>query len=501
LKILSDLAHNVDNEDNFTMIAHEVTQEKEKPASLILASNTLNESDVTMLAHEVNERVGRAHNHNDDSYLTMAAHEVKEAYDKSNLTMLAHELGFGKLMNQFPLTMKSHQVEDSQKTSSTTILAHTFMKTSEEGPNISAVAHAGRSQSVESDTVVADIETDEDDLLEEEVDDIYSSDDEWEYERKDKSDHNKNIKHLEKNNKSPNTEALNKEMQIMKEIIQNDIGSRNELDLELCELLSPQVYGDTIERTKSDQSVFTDIKKIEEQLIKSIEVIEIAEEVTGEYIKSSITLKCTNTEKSIPALFEADSVITKEDKNKQEVKNMEQEIVFPWDIKVRSNWTSSCKEDEIKIQHDGNLMMDLQNIKPGSYKFKFLINGTSFCDETLPHERDYFDSKNTFILWSNNTQPLLASGVTINTQVTIPWKVQLTGNWTVNPAIVDCQVCTNGDVVAKLPALSPGCYQYSFLINNCHFVDESLPCREDYLTNHNILLVKQSGQVVWESSC
>merc|ERR1719233_1664632 len=420
------------------MISHEVTQEKEKPAPLILASNTLNESDVTMLARE---------------------------------------LGFVKLMNQFPLTMKSHQVEDSPKTSSTTILAHTFMKTSEEGPNISAVAHAGRSQSVESDTVVADIETDEDDLLEEEVDDIYSSDDEWEYERKDKSDHNKNIKHLEKNNKSSNTEALNKEMQIMKEIIQNDIGSRNELDLELCELLSPQVYGDTIERTKSDQLVFTDIKKIEEQLIKSIEVIEIAEEVT------------------------ADSVNTKEDKNNQEVKNMEQEIVFPWDIKVRSNWTSSCKEDEIKIQHDGNLMMDLQNIKPGSYKFKFLINGTSFCDETLPHERDYFDSKNTFILWSNNTQPLLASGVTINTQVTIPWKVQLTGNWTVNPAIVDCQVCTNGDVVAKLPALSPGCYQYSFLINNCHFVDESLPCREDYLTNHNILLVKQSGQVVWESSC
>merc|ERR1719431_1285004 len=168
-----------------------------------------------------------------------------------------------------------------------------------------------RSQSVESDTVVADIETDEDDLLEEEVDDIYSSDDEWEYERKDKSYHNKNIKHLEKNNKSPNTEALNKEMQIMKEIIQNDIGSRNELDLELCELLSPQVYGNTIERTKSDQSVITDIKKIEEQLIKSIEVIEIAEEVTGEYIKSSITLKCTNTEKSIPALFEADSVNTK----------------------------------------------------------------------------------------------------------------------------------------------------------------------------------------------
>merc|ERR1719153_1459898 len=105
LKILSDLAHNVNNEDNFTMIAHEVTQEKEKPAPLILSSNTLNERDVTILAHEVNERVGRAHNHNDDCYSTMAAHEVNEAYGKSNLTMPAHELDFVKLMNQFPLTM------------------------------------------------------------------------------------------------------------------------------------------------------------------------------------------------------------------------------------------------------------------------------------------------------------------------------------------------------------------------------------------------------------
>merc|ERR1739844_494238 len=101
--------------------------------------------------------------------------------------------------------MKSHQIEDSLKTSSTTILAHTFMKTGEESQNISAVAHAGRSQSIESDTIVADIETDEDDLFEEEEDDIYSSDDEWEYEKRNKLDHNKHIKTLEKNDKSPNT--------------------------------------------------------------------------------------------------------------------------------------------------------------------------------------------------------------------------------------------------------------------------------------------------------
>merc|ERR1719317_1181201 len=135
--------------------------------------------------------------------------------------------------------MSPNEVKDSLKTSSTTMLAHTFVTTGKEIPNISTVAHSvsgqkDRSQSVESDTVVADIETDEEDLFEEEEDDIYSSDDEWEYERKDKSDHNRNMKPFEKNNKSSNTEALNKEIEIMKEIIQNDIENRNELDSELC---------------------------------------------------------------------------------------------------------------------------------------------------------------------------------------------------------------------------------------------------------------------------
>merc|ERR1719312_1122305 len=408
---------NIYNEDNFTMVAHEVKQEIEKQPPLGIAFNNLDKGGATMLAHKVNQRVGGSRNYNNDSNLTMAAHVVRGTNKESSLTMLAHKLCFPNQMDRCPLTMSPNEVKDSLKTSSTTMLAHTFVTTGKELPNISTVAHAvsgqkDRSQSVESDTVVADIETDEEDLFEEEEDDIYSSDDEWEYERKDKSDHNRNMKPFEKKNESSNTEALNKEIEIMKEIIQNDMENRNELDSELCALLSSQVYGDTIERTKEDLPVLTGMKNIEEHLVKSIEVIDIAQEVT------------------------AGSVNSKEDENKQEVKYREQQIVFPWDIKVRSNWENSCKEDEIKIQHDGNLMLDLQNIKPGSYKFKFLINGTSFCDESLPHERSYLTCSNTFILWSNTFQPHQASGVTINTQVTIPWKVQLTGNWTVNPAIV-----------------------------------------------------------------
>ena len=87
-------------------------------------------------------------------------------------------------------------------------------------------------------------------------------------------------------------------------------------------------------------------------------------------------------------------------------------------------------------------MLDLQNIKPGSYKYKFLINGTTFCDQSLPHKEDFFDRRNVFIIWSNNFPPSRAERVTINAQVTLPWKVQLTGNWPVQPKTIDCQVRT-----------------------------------------------------------
>lgn len=325
------------------------------------------------------------------------------------------------------------------------------------------VTHIQRkSKSVESD---ADIDVDEDELFDDDEDDndIYSSDEEWEYEKREETESQKPIKTPKKENKSSSAEALNKEIEIMKEIIGQDREKTKDLDLELCELLASQEYGATIDRQKPDP--LFEIKKTKQQPIKSIEVIDIANEVT-------------------------------ENKNKTEEKVAPQQIVFPWEIRIRSNWATSDNKDEIKIQDDENLLLNLQNIKPGSYKFKFLINGTSFCDESLPHEQDYLQTRNTFILWSNNFHP--KPSLTINTQVIIPWQVQLTGNWPGSPTIVDCKVNTNGDVVAMLPALSPGTYDYHFLINNSRFVDESKPVRQEYLTNHNTLVVKQGGEVVWD---
>ena len=95
-----------------------------------------------------------------------------------------------------------------------------------------------------------------------------------------------------------------------------------------------------------------------------------------------------------------------------------------------------------QINSNGDLVLDLCNIKPGSYKYKFLINGTSFCDETLPFEQNYFGSTNVFIVWSNNFDPAKAKSVTVNAQITLPWKIQIIGNWSKEQKIIECQVKT-----------------------------------------------------------
>jgi hypothetical protein len=92
------------------------------------------------------------------------------------------------------------------------------------------------------------------------------------------------------------------------------------------------------------------------------------------------------------------------------------------------------------MKSNGDIVLDLQNIRPGSYKYKFLINGKSFCDESLPHEQDYRRTSNMFIMWSNTFNPIKNETVTINAQVTLPWKVQITGNWSVEPKTIECQV-------------------------------------------------------------
>lgn len=94
------------------------------------------------------------------------------------------------------------------------------------------------------------------------------------------------------------------------------------------------------------------------------------------------------------------------------------------------------------------MILDLPNIRPGSYKYKFLINETSFCDGSLPFEETLDGNTNVFTMWSNQFSPANTETVKINAKVTlplevqmvIPWKVQIVGRWSEELQLIDCQV-------------------------------------------------------------
>merc|ERR1719369_318089 len=336
-----------------------------------------------------------------------------------------------------------------------------------------------RSSSFESDTIIADI------AAEEEY--TYSSDEEWEYINSPKAtepDYSHKTKTIKKKDSKTVRDAMEKERQIMKELYEKDIESRRNMDVEPSE--PPLNDKDSIE------SLFvTEIQPSDVKQEGSIEVIDIVEEEGNDCIKSSLKLRFSTNEKIVVAQ-------RKDEENAvQSVsKSSSQEIKFPWNIKLIDVTEVAKPLGEVKVV-DGDLRLDMKNKKPGSYKFKFLINSTSFCDESLPFEKNYFGSNNIFIIWSNNFPTKKSAEVKIDTSITIPWKIQLVGTWE-EPKIIECEACSDGDVLAKLPELAPGLYRYNFLINDCHFVDESLPFEEDHLANYNLLLVEGNGKVSWK---
>lgn len=513
------------------MVDHEVNGAMNKPASSMLARKLSTSTDMptstrleheingsmekclsSMIAHEVDRSMDNSlssiivhelHRSVDNSLSSMITHEAcknKESMDMSTSAMSEREVN--KSIDKFHVTLFDHQVEQSIEKSSSAMFSHMLLQTDQENINISAVGERERrrerSQSKESDTILVDFE---DDM--EEDDDFCSSDEEWKYETKcddEKIDYSKHIKTIRKQNKASTRDAMNNEREIMNEIIKKDTENVTELNLEL--LLLQEEEADKIDGIVEDSVFLTEIPKSEncKEQVETIEVIDIVKEEEENSVRSSLSMKFSDNQHLVSRSIAGGNDITNETQAKLECKSVSQNIVFPWNIKVSNNWEENGKNEEIKIKSDGDIMLDLQNIKPGSYKYKFLINGTTFCDQSLPHKEDFLDRRNVFIIWSNNFPPSRAERVTINAQVTLPWKVQLTGNWPVQPKTIDCQVCTNGDIVARLPALTTGVYEYNFLINNCHFVDESLPFKQAYLTSHNLLVVRDNGEVAWETS-
>merc|ERR1719369_2498137 len=123
-----------------------------------------------------------------------------------------------------------------------------------------------RSSSFESDTIIADIATEEEYT--------YSSDEEWEYINSPKAtepDYSHKTKTIKKKDSKTVRDAMEKERQIMKELFEKDIESRRNMDLESWE--------PPLNDKNSMKSLFiTEIQPSDVKQEGSIEVIDIVEE-------------------------------------------------------------------------------------------------------------------------------------------------------------------------------------------------------------------------------
>ena len=175
---------------------------------------------------------------------------------------------------------------------------------------------------MESDTFVGDLEDDIDDYV------FYSSDEEWNYEKKssEEMDYFKRTKTIKKHKLTTIRDVMNKERQIMEEIIKKDIENANELDEELCEHLLQDKGANLIERAIEDSLFLTEIKETEASKpeVNTTEVIDIVKKDEADYVKSSLTMKCKCSNP--------------------------QNIVFPWNIKLSNNWLEHGKLEDIKVR-------------------------------------------------------------------------------------------------------------------------------------------------------
>ena len=52
-----------------------------------------------------------------------------------------------------------------------------------------------------------------------------------------------------------------------------------------------------------------------------------------------------------------------------------------------------------------------------------------------------------------------------------------------------------GNLIAQLPELAAGEYEYKLFINGTQFVDESLTHKKDFFRNFNVLKISDDGEI------
>ena len=81
-------------------------------------------------------------------------------------------------------------------------------------------------------------------------------------------------------------------------------------------------------------------------------------------------------------------------------------------------------------------------MRPGNNKFVFQINGTDYCDQSLPIVHQGGQQNNNISLWSDCHSPIMS--LSSKVQISMNWKVQLVGNWSTEyENVLDCKVSTS----------------------------------------------------------
>jgi len=340
---------------------------------------------------------------------------------------------------------------------------------------------------------------------EEDSDDIYSTDEEWDYIENKKQPVTSPRKRSLKKKKEYVPEAiLEKEKSIMEEILKKDLEKLKEMKSKSTDILQSegksiieQTIGDYIpipeESHFSQGKGVDDSNNLEEKNIEAIDLVNEDKEALNKSFEEKEDNLQGITPRKIPLETHAVEETISSTEEQQTIEHMEvlssqTRVEFPWTIKIMNNWSGE-PIDQV-IFDDGEIIVDLPKILPGSYEFKFLINGCSFCDENLPFEQTWPIGVpvNTLKIW-----PTCSPRVKVKTTLYLPWTVQIKGSWAQEP--IDCKVDSDGRLEVMLPPLSTGQHEFHFLINGCRFCDESLPFLQDFLLSSNLVTVSKTGEV------
>merc|ERR1711934_908769 len=145
------------------------------------------------------------------------------------------------------------------------------------------------------------------------------------------------------------------------------------------------------------------------------------------------------------------------------------------------------------VTQGGSISLEIEDLRPGANDFDFSINDTKFYDPALPTVMNEKLLCNTFLLYTDPRCPFVS--LSSNLQMELHWKVQLIGNWSEELGnTIDCKFDEIGNLIAQLPELAAGEYEYKLLINGTQFVDESLTYKKDFFRSCNVFEISDDGE-------